>query len=146
MNPDEFVLLNQYGPIIIGQGELSEFDASANAGLFVYAPRWPLLASAPATVVNGQRFRLAEAGREFGREYLGVGGVWVAQASVTMGVWLSNGIEWVVQDGYLVTDTGDLIVLDNGDSIVVDDQNAVISLDANGFINIDVNGYIERMV
>lgn len=71
MNPDEFVLLNQSGPIIIGQGELPEFDASANAGLFVSAPRWPLLASAPATVVNGQRFRLAEAGREFGLEYLG---------------------------------------------------------------------------
>ena len=99
MNPDEFVLLNQYGPIIIGQGELSEFDASAYpAGVAVVAPRWPLLASAPATVVNGQRFRLAEAGREFGREYLGVAGAWVPQASVTMAMWVCDAINWIEGD------------------------------------------------
>ena len=77
-----------HGLPIIGQGELSEFDASANAGLFVSAPRWPLLASAPATVVNGQRFRLAGTG--FGTEYLGVGGAWVPQDDVTMWVWRSK--------------------------------------------------------
>ena len=98
MNPDEFVLLNQYGPIIIGQGELSEFDASANAGLFVYAPRWPLLASAPATVVDGQSWRIAEAGQDYGREYLGVAGAWVPQASVTMAMWVCDAINWIEGD------------------------------------------------
>ena len=91
MNP---IKLRRSAIPIIGQGELSEFDASANAGLFVSAPRWPLLASAPATVVNGQRFRLAEAGRKFGREYLGVGGAWVPQDDVTMGLYCSDGAVW----------------------------------------------------
>ena len=69
-------------------------DASLYAGRVLLAPRWPLLGSAPATVVNGLRFRLAEAPMEFGREYLGVSGAWVPQDSVTMGVWQSNGGVW----------------------------------------------------
>ena len=51
-------------------------DASLYAGQVYLAPRWPLLASAPATVVDKQRFRLA--GGTYGTEYLGVGGSWVA--------------------------------------------------------------------
>ena len=84
-----------HGLPIIGQGELSEFDASAYpAGVAVSAPRWPLLASAPATVVDGQSWRIAEAGQDYGREYLGVAGAWVPQDSVTMGVWQSDGSDW----------------------------------------------------
>ena len=91
--------IKKKGLLIIGQGELSEFDASAYpAGVAVVAPRWPLLAYAPATVVNGQRFRLAEAGREFGREYLGVAGAWVPQASVTMAMWVCDAINWIEGD------------------------------------------------
>lgn len=63
-------------------------DASLYAGQVYLAPRWPLLASAPGTVVNGQRFRLP--GGTYGVEYLGVGGSWVAQPSVTFGTWKSR--------------------------------------------------------
>ena len=79
---------------ISGVGETSGFDPATMPNQLIWSPRWPLLASAPATVVNGQRFRLAEAGREFGREHLGVGWVWVPQDSVTMGVWQSDGSDW----------------------------------------------------
>ena len=75
---------------ISGVGETSGFDPATMKDQLIWSPRCPLLASAPATVVNGQRFRLAEAGREFGREYLGVAGAWVPQDSVTMGVWRSK--------------------------------------------------------
>ena len=56
---------------ISGIGETSGFDPATMKDQLIWSPRWPLLASAPATVVNGQRFRLADASREFGREYLG---------------------------------------------------------------------------
>jgi hypothetical protein len=65
-------------------------NASDYKGQLVCAPRWPLLESAPATVVNGQRFRLA--GGTYGIEYLGVGGSWVAQPSVTFGTWKSRQV------------------------------------------------------
>ena len=83
---------------ISGVGETSGFDPATMKDQLIWSPRWPLLASAPATVVNGQRFRLAEAGREFGREYLGVGGVWVPQASVTMAMWVCDAINWIEGD------------------------------------------------
>ena len=79
---------------ISGIGETSGFDPATMKDQLIWSPRWPLLASAPATVVNGQRFRLAEAGREFGREYLGVDGAWVPQDGVELSVWQSNGYEW----------------------------------------------------
>ena len=118
MNPDEFVVLNNSGLPIIGQGELSEFDASAYpAGVAVSAPRWPLLASAPATVVNGQRFRLAGSG--FGTEYLGVSGSWVAQANVTFALYQSKRIfhnqgidyvNWGMPSGLITLLNGDYIM------------------------------------
>ena len=120
MNPDEFVVLNNSGLPIIGQGELSEFDASANAGLFVYAPRWPLLASAPATVVDGQSWRIAEAGQDYGREYLGVAGAWVPQASVTTAMWVWDGTEWVIIGIDYVLLDGEL-VFENGKEVVYGD-------------------------
>ena len=93
------------------------FPANPYPGQMGIAPRWPLLASAPATVVNGQRFRLAEAGREFGREYLGVGGAWVPQDDVTMGVWAWDGTVWYPTDvQYPISIDGLLTVGTFGDS------------------------------
>ena len=83
---------------ISGVGETSGFDPATMKDQLIWSPRCPLLASAPATVVNGQRFRLAEAGREFGREYLGVAGAWVPQASVTMAMWVCDAINWIEGD------------------------------------------------
>lgn len=65
-------------------------DASLYAGQVVVSPRWPLVGSLPGTVVDGQRWRIAEVGQTYGREYLGVSGAWVPQDSVTMGVWQSR--------------------------------------------------------
>ena len=105
---------------ISGIGETSGFDPATMKDQLIWSPRWPLLASAPATVVNGQRFRLAEAGREFGREYLGVGGVWVAQSSEQMAVWMWDGTEWVIIGIDYVLLDGEL-VFENGKEVVYGD-------------------------
>ena len=56
---------------ISGIGETSGFDPATMKDQLIWSPRWPLLASAPATVVDGQSWRIAEAGQDYGREYLG---------------------------------------------------------------------------
>jgi hypothetical protein len=66
------------------------FPETPYAGQMGVAPKYPLVASLPATVVDGQRWRL----ESDGLEYLGVGGVWVAQPSVTQAVWMWDGSLW----------------------------------------------------
>jgi len=55
MNPDEFVLLNQSGPPITFSGS---FPANPYAGQTGLAPKYPLVDSLPATVVDGQSWRV----------------------------------------------------------------------------------------
>lgn len=62
-------------------------DASTYGPLVLYQ-RYPTLEALPATVVNGYRVVVG------GVEYLGVGGVWTAQSSITQGVWQANGGGW----------------------------------------------------
>ena len=83
---------------ISGVGETSGFDPATMKDQLIWSPRWPLLASAPATVVDGQSWRIAEAGQDYGREYLGVAGAWVPQASVTMAMWVCDAINWIEGD------------------------------------------------
>lgn len=80
MTESEFIVLNNSGVQITFSGT---FPANPYEGQMGIAPRWPLLASAPADVANGCGFRLAGGG-DYGTEYLGVSGSWVQQANVTM--------------------------------------------------------------
>ena len=118
------------------------FPANPYPGRTGLAPKYPLVDSLPATVVDGQSWRIAEAGQDYGREYLGVSGSWVAQPSVTKAVYLWNGSEWVQQDNWLVTDDGDMILTDDGNMISVDSQTVQILVDENGLILTDESGLI----
>ena len=96
------------------------FPANPYPGQTGLAPRWPLLALAPATVVNGQRWRIAEEPLEFGREYLGVAGAWVPQASKQYGVWVWVDNTWllsdILADSYLIVNGETLSV--NGEILI----------------------------
>lgn len=55
------------------------------------APRWPLVPVLPTPVVDGQRWCVG-ASYDVAVEYLGIGGVWVAQASKQYGVFQWKGV------------------------------------------------------
>lgn len=65
-------------------------DASTYGPLVLYQ-KHPTLEKLPATVVNGARLVLEGSPRV---EYLGVGGVWTAQPSVTVCAWQAGGGLW----------------------------------------------------
>jgi len=74
------------------------FPANPYPGQMGSAPRWPLLASAPANVANSCGFRLAGGG-DYGTEYLGVSGSWVQQANVTMVRYQRNYVGYLDNSG-----------------------------------------------
>jgi hypothetical protein len=65
-------------------------DASTYGPLVRYQ-KYPTLEALPGTVVDGQSWVVG------GVEYLGVGGVWTAQAAITKTVWVWEVDEWVAQ-------------------------------------------------
>ena len=78
-------------------GDPNTVSPAPSIGANALAPRYPLIASNPITVVNGQSWRVG-ANDATAVEILGVGGSWVEQGAITNSLWYWDGFSWVTED------------------------------------------------
>jgi hypothetical protein len=117
------MLLPNDKPLIIPA--LDGLPATGIPGVQYLYAKYPRVTSNPAPVVEGQHWRVG-ADDASAVEVLGVGGAWVTQPSITMAVWVWEDGEWVMQDNWLMDDSGNLILTDDGKRISLDSQTAFV--------------------
>ena len=126
-----------YGP----GGGVTSLDPSLYTGQIGQDIKYPIVTSLPTIVTNGVSYVVGST------EYLGVSGAWVAQPSVTLGLWVSVGNSWVPV-GDVPSDLCVIPIVASGNGTGVStfrltsSVNSVVSVDGLGKFYTDAAGTV----